>query len=99
MAFGFWASAPPDNITLNHTNKMTDRSFSYFQTGIGGTALASLDTEQLISHTRAAFVDTIASLQDSDGGVLSVSEVHELLIFMIFHIILYIKRFVIQLVF
>ena len=38
-----------------------------------------LNTEQLISHIRVALVDTISSLQDSEGGVVSVSEVHELL--------------------
>ena len=34
--------------------------------------------EQLISHTRIALVDTISSLHDSEGGVISVSEVCEL---------------------
>ena len=38
-----------------------------------------MNTEQLISHTTATPVDTIASLQGSDGGFFSVSEVHELL--------------------
>ena len=49
-------------------------SLSHIQTGI-----ATLDKEQLISHTRTALIDTITSLLGSDGGVISVSEVHELL--------------------
>ena len=35
-------------------------------------------TEQLISDTKAALVDTIASLKASDGGLIAASEVHEL---------------------
>ena len=42
-------------------------------------AYATLDTEQLVSNTRTAVVNTIASLQDSDGGVIPVQEVLELL--------------------
>ena len=34
-------------------------------------AHATLDTEQYISHTRTAVVDTIASVQGSDGGVIA----------------------------
>ena len=56
-------SLPPDNITLNPANKRIDQSLSDFQTGIIAAAPATLDTEQLISHTRTAVVDTIASLQ------------------------------------
>ena len=52
-AFGFWSSLPPDNIALNPANKKTE------QTGIGFTAHATLDMEQLISHTRTAIVDTL----------------------------------------
>ena len=47
--------------------------------GIGVAADATLNTEQLISHTRVTLVDTISSLQDPERGVISVSEVHELL--------------------
>ena len=52
---------------------------SDFQTGIGVAAYPTMDTEQLISHTRTAVVDTIASLQDWEGNVIAASEVHELL--------------------
>ena len=38
-AFGFWASTPPDNITLNSANRKADQSLSDFQTGFGATAL------------------------------------------------------------
>ena len=36
--------------------------------------------EQHISCIRVALVDTISSLSDSEGGVIPVSEVYELLI-------------------
>ena len=36
--------------------------------------------KQLISHLRVALVVTISCLQDSEGGVIPVSEVCELLI-------------------
>ena len=77
--FGLRPSSSPDSIPLNPANK-TDLSLSDLQTGIGVAVHTSLDTEQFISHTRTALVDTIASLQGSDGGVIPVSEVHELLI-------------------
>ena len=79
-AFGFWASTPPDNITLNSANRKADQSLSDFQTGVGAAAYATLDTEQLICHFRVALVDTLSSLPDAEGGVIPVSEVHELLL-------------------
>ena len=75
---GSWASSPPDNITLICVNKKIDQSLSGFQTDTGAAAQATLDTEQLISHTRAALIDTILSM-GSDGAVSDASEVHELL--------------------
>ena len=57
-AFGSWASTPPDNISLNSANRKVDQSLSDFQTGLGATAHATLDTEQLISHLQVALVDT-----------------------------------------
>ena len=53
---------------------------SDFQTGVCAAALATLYTEQLISHLRVALVDTLSFLPDSEGGVIPVSEVHELLL-------------------
>ena len=50
------------------------------QTGVSAGAHATLDTGQLISHLRFALVDTLSSLRNSEGGVLPVSEVHELLL-------------------
>ena len=47
-AFGFWATLPPDIITLNPAKKKTDQSLYGFQTGIVIAAHATLDTEQLI---------------------------------------------------
>ena len=37
------------------------------------------DMEQLISHLRAALVDSLSSIPNAEGGVIPVSEVHELL--------------------
>ena len=78
-AFAFQASLPTDNITLNPGNKGTDQSLLDFQTRIGAATYATLDTEQLSSHTRTALVDTIASLWGSASGVIAALEVHDLL--------------------
>ena len=79
-AFGFQASTPPDNISLNSDNRKADQSLSDFQTGVGATAHATLDTEQLISHLQVALVDTFSSLPEAVGDVIPVSEVCELLL-------------------
>ena len=79
-AFGFWASTPPDNISLNSANRKADQSLLDFQTGVGAAAHATLDTEQLISHLWVALVDTLSSLPKAEGDVIPVSEVHELLL-------------------
>ena len=76
--FGFCA-LPSDNITLNHANKRTNHSLSNFQTDIGAAIHATLHTKQCISDIRTAFVDTVASLQGSDGKVIATSKVHDLL--------------------
>ena len=78
-AFGFWSSTPLDNITLTSANRKADQSLSDLQTGVGAAAYATLDTEQLISCLRVAFLDTLSSLPNSEGGIIPVSEVHELL--------------------
>ena len=79
-AFGFLASTPPDNISLNSANRKVDQSLSDFQTGLGATAHATLDTEQLISRLQVALVDTLSSLPEAEGDVILVSEVRELLL-------------------
>ena len=79
-AFGFRASTAPDNISLNSANRKVDQSLSDFQTGLGATAHATLDTEQLISHLQVALVDTLSSLPEAEGDVIPVSEVRELLL-------------------
>ena len=79
-AFGFRASTPPNNISLNSANRKVDQSLSDFQTGLGATAHATLDTEQLISHLQVALVDTLSSLPEADRDVIPVSEVRELLL-------------------
>ena len=63
---------------MTPTNGKAEQSLSDFQTGIVVAAAALLDMEQLISDIRILLVDTISSLQDSEGGVISVSEVCEL---------------------
>ena len=60
---------------MNPANNRIAQSLSDFQTGIGAAAHTTLDTEQLISHTRTALVDTLTSLQGSDGGMNTASEV------------------------
>ena len=79
-AFGFWASTPPDNITVNSANRKADQSLSDFQAGVSATAYATLDMEQLISHLRVALADTLSLLPNAEGGVIPVSEVRELLL-------------------
>ena len=79
-AFGFQASTPPDNISLNSANRKVDQSLSDFQTGLGATAHATLDTEQLISLLQVALVDTLSFLPEAEGDVIPVSEVHALLL-------------------
>ena len=76
-AFGFQSSTPPGNITLNPSNMKADQSLL---TGIGAAAYTTLDTEQLISQIRVALADALSSLTDFEGRVISVSEVHALLI-------------------
>ena len=78
-AFGFWSSTPLDNITLISANRKTDQSLSDLQTGVGA-AHATLDTEQLIACLRVALLNTLSSLPNSEGGIISVSEVCELLL-------------------
>ena len=70
---------PTDNITLTFANRKADQSLSDLQTGVGTAAHATLDIEQLISCLRVALLDTHPSLSNSDGGIVPVSEMHELL--------------------
>ena len=74
-----WSLTPPD-ITLTSANRKADQSLSDLQTGVGAAAHATLDTEQLISHLRVALLDTLSSLPNSEGGIIPVSEVCELLL-------------------
>ena len=76
----FSSHSPPDNISMNSTNRKVDQSFSGFQTGVGAAAHVTLDTEQLISHLQVALVDTLSSLPEAEGAVIPVSEVCVLLL-------------------
>ena len=78
-AFRFQSPIPLENITLTSANWKADQSLLDLQTGVGAATHATLDTEQLISHLRVALLDTLSSLPDSEGGIIPVSEVHELL--------------------
>ena len=79
-AFRFWSLTPLDNITLTSANRKADQSLSDLQTGVGAAAHATLNTEQLVSHLTVALFDTLSSLPNSEGGIIPVSEVHELLL-------------------
>ena len=65
---------------MNSANRKADQSHMDFQTGVGATAHANLDTEQLISHLQVVLVDTLSSLPKAEGDVIPVSEVHELIL-------------------
>ena len=65
---------------MTSANRKADQNLSDFQTGIGAAAHTTLDTEQLTSCLRVALVDTVSSLPDSEGVVISVSEVCQLLL-------------------
>ena len=79
-AFGLWSSTPLDNITLLSAKRKAHQSLSDLQTGVGAAAHATLATEQLISCLRVALLDTLSSLPNSEGGVIPVSEVCDLLL-------------------
>ena len=70
---------PLDNITLNPAKRKSDQSLSEFQTGSAVAAHTVLNMEQLISCIRVALVDIVSPVPDSEGGVIPVLEVHELL--------------------
>ena len=57
VAFGFWASSPPDSLSPESANKKTDQSLSAFQTDIGAAAHTTFDTGYPISNTRSALVE------------------------------------------
>ena len=79
---------------------MTDQNQSDFQTGFGAAAHATLDTEQLISCLRVAFVDTHSSLPDFEEGIIPVFKVHNCFSrFMISWTVLFLKELETQLVF
>ena len=90
----------PDNINRNPTNKKTDQCLSDFQTGTGAAAHDTLNTEQLIPHARMVLVDTTASLQDSQRGVIQVQkDLNYSLRFMIFWTMLCLSDLGIHLIF
>ena len=65
---------------MTSARRKADQSLSDLQTGVGAAAHATLDTEQLISCLRVTLPDTLSSLPNSEGGIMPVSEVHELLL-------------------
>ena len=79
-AFRFHSSTPPDNITLTSANRKADQSLSDLQTGVGAASHTTPDSEQLIFCLRVALHNTLSSVPDSEGGIIPVSEVCELLL-------------------
>ena len=69
--FQFQDSSPLDNLTPNPANKKNDQSLLYFLTATGAAAHTTVVAAQVISHTRTAFGNTSASLQGSEGGIIS----------------------------
>ena len=65
---------------MTSANRKADQSLSDLMTGVGAAAPATLDMEKLISCLRVALLNTLSSLPNSEGGVIPVSEVHELLL-------------------
>ena len=65
---------------MSSANRKADQSLSDCQTGVGAAAHATLDTEHLMSHLRVALVNTLSSLSNSEGDIIPVSEVCELLL-------------------
>ena len=65
---------------MTSANRKADQSLSELQNGVGSAAHATLDKERLISHLRVGLLDTLSSLPNSEGGVIPVSEVQELLL-------------------
>ena len=57
-----------------------NQSLTDLQMGVGAAAPATVDTDQLLPHLRVALIDTLFSLLDSEGGVIPVSEVCDLLL-------------------
>ena len=98
--FGFQASSVPHNIPPNPANKKNDQSLSDFQTGIGAAAHATLNTEGLISDTRATIVETVALCRILIEGLFQLQKcMNYLLRFMTFWTVLCIKGLVIQPIF
>ena len=71
-SYGFQAFSPLDCITFNAADKRTDQNLSDFQTGNDAAAYATLHTQQCISYTSTALIDTIASSPGLDVEVYSI---------------------------
>ena len=75
-AFGFGASTPPDNISLNSANRKVDQSLSLiFRLVLGAAAHATLDTGGTYFSSPGCLVDTLSTLPEAEGDVIPVSEV------------------------
>ena len=64
---------------MTSANRKGDQSLLNLQTCVGAAAHATVGTEQLISHPKVSLVDTLFSLTNSEGGIIPVSEVSEIL--------------------
>ena len=74
VAFGFWASLSPDNITLNLAYKRTDLSLSGLQTGIGAAAYATFTQSSLFLTLGLPLLKQLPLHRVFYGGVIAVSE-------------------------
>ena len=64
---------------MNPVNRKADESLSEFQRALVQLLMPFSVQSSSISYIRVSHVDTISSLYDSEKGVISFSEVHELL--------------------
>ena len=78
-AFGFQASTPPDNISLNSANRKVDQSLR-FSDWSGCHCTCYSWHRATYFHLQVALVDTLSSLPEAEGDVIPVSEVCELLL-------------------
>ena len=66
------------NIILNAAKMKKNQSLSDVQRCADVATHATLEAEELVSHTKTVIVDTITSLHGSDGQDILVSEVLDL---------------------
>ena len=79
-AFGFWSSTPLDNITLTSANRNADHSIGisdWYQCCCSCSSRSTCSSSFLASEVPLLILFPVPN---SEGGVIPVSEVHQLLI-------------------